>query len=159
MYVNCWVGLVPLSVLFGDVFRAFNPWRAIGRGLGVDRALAWRAADLPAPLRYPERLGNWPAAVGMFAFATLELVYSEGSKPETVATADARLLRDHVRGRWPSTGSSPGPSRGEAFSVYFNLFSRLSPVERARRRAGPAPAAVGAAHAQAAWPARWPCWR
>ena len=27
-----WLGLVPASVLLGDVFKAFNPWRAIGRG-------------------------------------------------------------------------------------------------------------------------------
>jgi hypothetical protein len=52
IYVIFWLGLVPLSVLFGDVFRAFNPWRAIGR------AVAWIArtasrGELPAPLEYP----------------------------------------------------------------------------------------------------------
>src|SRR5690349_11242676 len=34
VYVAFWLGLVPLSVLFGDVFRAFNPWRAAGRFVG-----------------------------------------------------------------------------------------------------------------------------
>jgi uncharacterized membrane protein YjfL (UPF0719 family) len=29
IYVIFWVGFVPASVLFGDVFKAFNPWRAI----------------------------------------------------------------------------------------------------------------------------------
>src|SRR5690606_18221334 len=28
VYVAFWLGLVPASVLFGDVFAAFNPWRA-----------------------------------------------------------------------------------------------------------------------------------
>jgi hypothetical protein len=32
--VHFWVGLVVVSVLFGDVFRAFNPWRAFGRATG-----------------------------------------------------------------------------------------------------------------------------
>ena len=31
VYIVFILGLVPLSVLFGDVFRAFNPWLAIGR--------------------------------------------------------------------------------------------------------------------------------
>lgn len=77
---------VPASFVFGDVFRAFNPWRAIGR------AVAWVAqtaarGPLPAPLTYPERLGRWPAAVGIFAFVTLEIVVSGGDLPRTVAIA------------------------------------------------------------------------
>jgi hypothetical protein len=59
VYVAFWVGLVPISVLFGDVFRAFNPWYAVGR------AVAWVSGKvagqtLPDPLTYPERLGRWP---------------------------------------------------------------------------------------------------
>ena len=33
VFVTFWIGLVFMSVLFGDVFRAFNPWRAIGRSV------------------------------------------------------------------------------------------------------------------------------
>src|SRR3954452_11148675 len=51
-----WVGVVFASLLLGDIFRAFNPWRAIGRV--AERARRGR----PAP--YPERLGRWPAALG-----------------------------------------------------------------------------------------------
>ena len=35
IYVVFWVGLAVASVLFGDAFRPFNPWRAIAR------AFAW----------------------------------------------------------------------------------------------------------------------
>ena len=31
VFVTFWLGMVVLSILLGDVFRAFNPWRAIGR--------------------------------------------------------------------------------------------------------------------------------
>ena len=34
VYVLFWVGLPVLSCIFGDVFRSFNPWLAIGRGTG-----------------------------------------------------------------------------------------------------------------------------
>jgi hypothetical protein len=127
IYVIFWLALVPLSVLFGDVFRAFNPWRAIGR------AVAWVARtvsrdELPAPLEYPAWVGRWPAAAGIFAFATMELVASNGDKPDSLAIAVCvysalTFIAMALYGvdRWIE--------RGEAFSVYFNLFSRLSPVE------------------------------
>ena len=134
IYVIFWLGFVPASVLLGDVFRAFNPWRAIGR------AVAWVAktaarGDLPAPLTYPEKLGRWPAAAGIFAFAALELVASNGDRPENLAIAvlvysAVTFIAMALYGveRWCD--------RGEAFSVYFNLFSRISPVETRGREIG-----------------------
>src|SRR2546423_5319125 len=72
VYVHFWVGLVVASVILGDVFRAFNPWRAIGRAIG------WVAGrlgiDSPIRREYPARLGRWPAVVGILGFALLELV-------------------------------------------------------------------------------------
>ena len=86
VYVAFWLGLVAASVLLGDVFRAFNPWRAAGRAVAFVARLVSRT-DLPAPLPYPERLGRWPAAAGILAFAALELVASNGDNPENVAIA------------------------------------------------------------------------
>lgn len=127
VYVAFWLGLVPLSVLFGDVFRAFNPWRAIGRAAGWGFARVARQA--PAPLPYPERLGRWPAVAGLLAFAWMELVYSGGDTPRDLAIATLvytglTLIAMALYGveRWSE--------RGEAFSVYFGLFARLAPFER-----------------------------
>jgi hypothetical protein len=134
VYVIFWVGLVPASVLLGDVFRAFNPWRAVGR------AVAWVAqtaarGPVPAPLAYPERLGRWPAAAGIFAFATMELVISNGSKPENVAIG-ALVYSALTFVAMALYGVEAWIERGEAFSVYFNLFSRISVFERRRREMG-----------------------
>jgi hypothetical protein len=127
IYVIFWLGLVPLSVLFGDVFRAFNPWRAIGRGVGWIAARVARGG-LPAPLAYPERLGHWPAAAGIFLFAVMELVASDGDQPDTLAVAT--LLYSAITFvAMALYGVETWIARGEAFSVYFNLFSRISPVE------------------------------
>ena len=127
IYVIFWLGLVPASVLLGDVFKAFNPWRAIGR------AVAWVArgasrGELPAPLAYPRWLGRWPAAAGIFAFAALELVASNGDKPENLAIA-ALIYSALTFIAMALYGVETWIDRGEAFSVYFNLFSRLSPIE------------------------------
>jgi hypothetical protein len=127
IYVIFWLGLVPISVLFGDVFKAFNPWRAIGRVVGwLAKKLA--RADLPAPLTYPDRLGHWPAAVGIFAFAVLELVASNGDRPETLALATL-VYSALTFVAMALYGVEAWIARGEAFSVYFNLFSRISPIE------------------------------
>src|SRR5918998_3972838 len=76
VFVTTWLGLVAVSVLFGDVFRAFNPWRAIARAFGgVFRLVAGQAQ--PVPLAYPVRLGRWPAVAGLVGFLWIELVYGE----------------------------------------------------------------------------------
>ena len=129
VYVIFWLGLVPVSVVFGDVFRAFNPWRAIGTAGLVGGAHRGARARCPAPLSYPERLGRWPAAAGIFAFATLELVSSNGDQPETVAIA-ALVYSAATFVAMALYGVEEWCERGEAFGVYFNLFSRISPVTR-----------------------------
>jgi hypothetical protein len=133
VYVAFWVGLVPVSIVFGDVFRAFNPWRAIGRAAGF---VATRATGRTQPLlRYPPQLGRWPAAAGLLAFAWLELAYSGGPDPSALAVAALVYTAITMTGI-ACFGTEAWISRGEAFSVYFNLFSRLSPLTVEDRRLG-----------------------
>src|SRR5450755_13341 len=86
IYVLFWVGTPILSAFFGDVFRPFNPWRAIARAgaWGARRLGLGRSPDRP-PLPYPERLGRWPAVAGIVAFAWLELVFVNRERPATLA--------------------------------------------------------------------------
>jgi len=128
VYVFFWLGLVPASVMLGDVFRLLNPWRALGKGAGW--LFGRFAGDEPAqPLEYPERIGRWPAVLGLSAFAWLELASRSGNEPRSIAIAalvytGATLIAMSLYGvdRWLE--------RGEAFSVYFNLYARISPWER-----------------------------
>jgi hypothetical protein len=125
IYVAFWVGLVPLSIAFGDVLRALNPWRAIGRAVGYV-ALRLTSKAKP-PFRYPEWLGRWPAAAGLLGFAWMELAYSRGDDPSTLAIA-ALVYTAITLIAMACYGTEVWSSRGEAFSVYFNLFSRISPL-------------------------------
>ncbi|HWH19986.1 MAG TPA: fenitrothion hydrolase, partial [Solirubrobacterales bacterium] len=72
-FVTVWIGFAFASALIGDVFPIFNPWRAIARVAGGAYSLVSRRR-LPH-LAYPERLGRWPAAVGLLGFVWLEVVY------------------------------------------------------------------------------------
>jgi hypothetical protein len=134
IYVIFWLALVPASVLFGDVFKAFNPWRAVGRAVGWAAKRVTRD-DLPAPLAYPAWLGRWPAVAGVFAFAVIELVASEGDKPENLAIATL-IYSALTFVAMALYGVEAWTERGEAYSVYFNLFSRLSMIETRDRVVG-----------------------
>ena len=64
------VGMVLLSVLLGDVFRAFNPRRAIERAVsGGFRLVAGQSA--PAPFSYPEPAWAAGRRLGVLLFVGL----------------------------------------------------------------------------------------
>ena len=124
VWVVFWLGLVPLVVLFGNLWSVLSPWRAAADAV----AWAWRKAGSswePAA-RYPERLGRWPAAALLFAFATLELAWPRSAEPRTLALAI--VVYSWIA--WAGMllfGRRSWLENGEAFHVYFGLLSRISP--------------------------------
>jgi hypothetical protein len=137
VFIIFWVGLVFASVLIGDVFRAFSPWRALGR------AGAWALGGrTPAPRAYPERLGRWPAVAGLLAFIWIELASEWGEQPRTLAYAvlGYTVLTLAAQAIY---GVETWTRRGEAFAVYFGLFARMAPFERRGRDVGVRPPLSG----------------
>jgi hypothetical protein len=125
VFVVFWVGIPFVTLLLGDVFAAFSPWRATARAAG------WLAARVgarpPAPLAYPERLGHWPAAVGILAFAWVELGYVNRDDPSTLAVlallyAAAQLVGISLY------GVDAWTQRADAFGAAFGLYARLAPL-------------------------------
>jgi hypothetical protein len=128
VFVFFWVGIPVLSLLFGDVFKAFNPWRAIARAFA---AIASKGRELPAPLPYPPALGRWPAAVGILAFAWFELVFPGRGDPSNHAVAALVYAAVQLVGMC-LYGIGPWSRHGDAFGVYFGLFARMSPLRWTR---------------------------
>lgn len=125
IYVVFWIGLPFASFLFGDVFRAFNPWRAVARCAAWLAGLVRRGRAVPAALTYPARLGRWPAVAGLLGFAWLELVYVNKDVPHTLAILALAYAAVQLVGM-SAYGIETWTSRADAFAVYFNLFARLS---------------------------------
>ena len=123
IWVLFWLGLVPLTILFGNVWSWVNPWRAAADAV----AWLWEKAGLEweAPFTYPERLGRWPAAALLFAFAALELAYTDPTDPRMLALAIAIYSWTTWVGI-AAFGREKWLPNGEAFTVYFGLLSRLS---------------------------------
>ncbi len=128
IFVTAWLGFPLFSVLLGDVFRPFNPWRAIGRVVGA--AFAAIAGQRAAHLPYPRALGRWPAAIGLLAFVWLEIVYgvsggvAVGLAPDTAALAVV-IYTLYTLTMMAVFGVEEWCDKGEVFSVYFGMFSQL----------------------------------
>jgi hypothetical protein len=141
-YVVFWVAVPFASLLFGDVFAAFSPWRAVAR------ATAWAFGRLrgeaPAPLAYPAWLGQWPAALGILAFAWLELVYTNKDDPTLLAALALIYAAIQLVGM-SLFGIRPWESNADAFGVYFGFFGRIGPLHWARRELWLRPPLVGVA--------------
>jgi hypothetical protein len=122
-YVWVWVGLVPISLLFGGVWRRANPLRTLlllgsriglpGKGLVPLKGQTWR------------RLGTYPAALGLVAFTWLELVQPNNNTLPVLrwwwlAWVVAVLLGGVLfGGRWVAAC--------DPFEAYARLVSRASP--------------------------------
>jgi hypothetical protein len=127
LFVYVWVVIPLLSGLLGDVFAAFNPWRAVGR------AASWAAGRLAGPdavappVAYPRWLGRWPAVVGIVAFGWVELVSTSRDDPSAlaimaIAYAATQLVAMSV------FGQREWERNGDPLAVLFGLFARLSPL-------------------------------
>lgn len=124
VYVWWWVGLVPLSLLLGPVWKAISPVRTINvafaklSGSDPDRGV----------YAYPERLGYWPAALGLFAFVWLELVHPQFNELGAVRLWCAIYVALMLLGG--ALFGSRFYERGDPFEVYSTLVSKLSPWGR-----------------------------
>ena len=128
IFIIFWLGLVPASVIFGNVFSAVNPWRALGR------ATSWVMNRIvgdqpPTALPYPPWLGHLPAAAGLFAFTWLELIAVDGQLPRSVA-GGALVYTCAMLIGMAVYGVETWIERAEAFSLYFGLMSRIAPFGR-----------------------------
>lgn len=123
-YVLLWVGIVPLSVAFGPVYRALSPVRTINLLLAKVTG-----SDPEGGLRqYPERLGYWPAALGLLAFLWMELLFPGNAELGNVRLWLAVYLAVMLIG-----GAVYGTTffaRADPFEVYSTLVGHLSPLRR-----------------------------
>ena len=124
-YILVWVGLVPLALLAGHVWRDLSPWRTV-------QAVVGRAIGRPNGfVDYPRSFGYWPAVVGVFAFVWLELASPDPGDVGSVRTWVVLYMAFTITG-----GLVFGPrwyDRADPFDVYSGLVAHLSPLIRDRR--------------------------
>ena len=144
VYVTFWIGLVGLSVVFGDVFRAFNPVAGLRTGRRLGRADGRARADPgAAPLpRSGSATGRRRPASSPSRW--LELIVSPSDpRPSRPRDAGARLLGRSPSSGWRSTGSRRGASAARPSPSTSGCSRELSVWGRRDGVARPAPAARG----------------
>jgi hypothetical protein len=124
VYVWMWVGLVPLSILFGPFWRVLNPIRTLHRGLAAVARVDYRHGLLDLG----DRVGVWPAVLGLFGFAWLELIEPDRTSLAVVRVWALVWLVTLIIGavifgeRWIG-GADP-------FEVYATSVAQISPWHR-----------------------------
>lgn len=113
IYVWLWVGLVPLALIFGAVYRRLNTARLVpGADRGHDGSLL-------------------PAAVSLAGFLYLELVQPGGATLPVLRVFAGLWLAWVVVG--VLTRGRGWVGRGEPFEAYSTMVARLSPWARSAR--------------------------
>jgi hypothetical protein len=119
-YVLRRAGFVPAALLLGPAYQAISPVRP------NHAACAMLTGGDPEKgvFTYPERLGHWPAALGLYAFVWMELVYPFATELGPVRLWCAAYVAAMLLG-----GALFGNTfyeRADPFEVYSTLVSRMS---------------------------------
>jgi hypothetical protein len=119
-YVLLWVGFVPASLLFGPAYKAISPVRTI------NAAFARLTGGDPdhGVFVYPERLGYWPAALGLYLFVWMELVYPFATELGPVRLWCAIYVAAMLLGG--ALFGSTFYEHADPFEVYSTMVSRMS---------------------------------
>jgi hypothetical protein len=118
-----WVAFTLITAIFGNLWRLLNPWTGLYR-------LLW--ASRKPLIRYPERLGHWPAVTLFFAFAWFELIDPAPANPERLAA----VLSGYWIAMFAGTllfGEEDWLGKAEPFSLFFRLIGLLAPIQIERQ--------------------------
>jgi hypothetical protein len=123
VYVVFWLGVPLLSILFGNVWRALSPWRALADwSVWVLESTGREARPV---LEWADRWGRYPAAGALFSFVALELANPRPAYPRTLAIAIALYSYWALAGM-AVYGREAWTRHGEGFAVAFEFLSRIA---------------------------------
>ncbi|MFQ5967425.1 MAG: hypothetical protein ACE5MI_07425 [Acidimicrobiia bacterium] len=116
VWVYFWLVIPFLSVAFGNLWAAVNPWRTLGNVTLTERD----DRDIGS------RVGVLPAVVAFIAFTWLELVYPQSSLPLALAIA-ALVYTAYLGAAMAWVGPTPGLRAADAFTSYNRYLSSIAP--------------------------------
>jgi hypothetical protein len=117
------LGFAYLTALVGDLYAALNPWKVLADGIGrlfPGYARGW--------LRYPERLGYWPALAFYIAFIWIELFGRNTPFSLAVMLSAYTVINLAGVGLF---GARDWFRYCEFLAVFFRLIATLAPVDYA----------------------------
>ena len=128
VWVIWWVGLAYVSGLLGDLWAFVNPWRTVFEAAEWLLKRVVPTGRLGLRLKYPQRLGSWPAVVLFVWFIWAELIWPASDSPANLA----QMVITYSIITWIGMlifGSQTWLRHGEVFTVLFGLLARFAPTE------------------------------
>ncbi len=129
VWVIWWVGFAYVSALIGNFWPVVNPWRIVFVVCEKAAYFFGMKSKIGFGLTYPSWLGVWPATILLGIFAWLELIYDEATLPETMVN----IIIAYSVITWlgmATFGRDHWLSKGEPFSIIFEIFGRFAPIGR-----------------------------
>ena len=127
VWIIWWVGMGYVAALVGNLWALVNPWKTAFEW--VQGLTGEDGADEDAALfDYPEGWDVWPALLLFIAFAWVENVYADASRPFNLGV----LVLAYSAITWAGMlafGKHRWLRHGEVFSVLFGIFASFSPTE------------------------------
>lgn len=113
-----WVALPLASLVFGNLWRAVNPWtgpaRIVRAAFGITGGIGLA------------RFGHWPAVAGMFGFTWFTLISLAPEDP--LGLAQLALVYSVVILACAIAEGEEWLDRGEFLTVYLTMLSRIAPL-------------------------------
>jgi hypothetical protein len=127
-WIGAWVGLPIAAVLLGNPWPSLSPFRTTFAL--AERAAALTGADrLDLGLRYPPKLGRWPAVILLGAALWAELVLPGSERASTVGFLMAGYTILTLAGMLVF-GAAGWVRNAELFEVELGWLGRIGPVGR-----------------------------
>ena len=133
VWIIFWVGLVYVCAFVGNLWVPMNPWSTIFESVETIYCGLTNKPALSLGLRYPEKLGTWPAFLLLLAFSWVELIYPSPAVPLHIAGLAIGYSALTFLGMF-AFGRSVWLQRGEMFSLFFSTFARFAPTEQCALR-------------------------
>ncbi len=129
LWVNWWIGMPLLFMLFGNVLQVLSPIDTAFNGI----TRLFRNSLKPL-LRYPSWLGCWPATFLLLLWCWIEVIYPNAALPHYISTfviiwfgasivLKIVFTKDYVR------------HHIDFFAIYFSYFGMMSPFQYKEKEA------------------------
>jgi hypothetical protein len=133
VWIIWWVGLAYVCAFVGNLWTLINPWSTIFESVETIYCSLTNKPALSLGLRYPEKLGTWPAFLLLLAFSWIELIYPSPAVPLHIAWLAIGYSALTFLGMF-AFGRSVWLQRGEVFSLLFGTFARFAPTQQCALR-------------------------
>jgi len=120
VWAGWWVAYTISVYLVVDSWPVLNPWRTLARFF-----------ERPTRRAYPERLGSWPAVVGLLALIVVEVVSPVAQNPRALAVAIVFYSVVTLTGA-RRYGSRTWFARADPVGRVFRCYGRLAVGQRHR---------------------------